>query len=368
MKKALVTGTTGQDGSYLIEFLLNKGYEVHGLKRRSSSFNTQRIDHIFKDPHEVKNNFFLHFGDLTDGANISRIIKSVNPDEIYNLGAQSHVAVSFELPLYTSDVNALGSLRILEAIRELNLDTKYYQASSSELYGLVQEIPQKESTPFYPRSPYAVSKLFAYWITVNYREAYDMYACNGILFNHESPRRGETFVTRKITRGIANISQGLQDCLYLGNLDSLRDWGHAKDYVEMQWLMLQQENPEDYVIATGLQYSVRKFLEWSALEAGIELSFEGKGANEIAIVSKILDPSISVQEGDVICKVDSKYFRPAEVESLLGDASKARNKLGWKPITSVKEMCSEMVKEDVENAKRFKLLRDNGFQDLSTLK
>ena len=363
MKKALITGVTGQDGSYLAEFLLEKGYEVHGIKRRSSSFNTQRIDHIFQDPHVENARFKLHYGDLTDSSNLTRILKEVQPDEVYNLGAQSHVAVSFESPEYTADVDAIGTLRLLEAIRFLGLEkkTKFYQASTSELYGLVQEIPQKESTPFYPRSPYAVAKMYAYWITVNYRESYGMYACNGILFNHESPRRGETFVTRKITRGLANIAQGLESCLYMGNMDALRDWGHAKDYVRMQWMMLQQEQPEDFVIATGVQYSVRQFIDWSAKELGITLRFEGVGENETAIVESIegdLAPALSV--GDVIVRIDPRYFRPAEVETLLGDPANAKNKLGWEPEITVQEMCAEMVSEDLKVAQRHALLKEHG--------
>ena len=367
-KKALITGITGQDGSYLAEFLLGKGYEVHGIKRRASSFNTQRIDHIFQDPHGLNNNLYLHYGDLTDSSNLTRILQEVGPDEVYNLGAQSHVAVSFDSPEYTADVDAMGTLRLLEAIRFLGLkDTKFYQASTSELYGLVQETPQSETTPFYPRSPYAVAKMYAYWITVNYREAYGMFACNGILFNHESPRRGETFVTRKITRGLANIAQGLESCLYLGNLDALRDWGHAKDYVRMQWMMLQNETPEDFVIATGVQYSVRQFIIWSAGELGIELSFEGCGEAEIARISSItgdLAPGLNV--GDVICKVDSRYFRPAEVETLLGDPSKAKRILGWEPSITVQEMCSEMVREDLRSAQRAVLLNSHGHHVPST--
>lgn len=363
-KVALITGITGQDGSYLAELLLGKGYAVHGIKRRASLFNTQRIDHIYEDPHVQNSNFTLHYGDLTDSSNLVRIIQEIQPDEIYNLGAQSHVAVSFESPEYTADVDAIGALRILEAIRLLGLQnkTRYYQASTSELYGLVQESPQKESTPFYPRSPYAVAKLYAYWITVNYREAYGIYACNGILFNHESPRRGETFVTRKITRGLANIAQGLENCLYLGNLDALRDWGHAKDYVKMQWLMLQQERPEDFVIATGVQYSVRQFVEWSAQELGINLRFEGSGEDQVAIVESIIgDSAPAVVPGDIIIKIDPRYFRPAEVETLLGDPSKAKEKLGWVPETTVQEMCVEMVAHDLVQAKRYALLARNGY-------
>lgn len=363
MKKALITGVTGQDGSYLAEFLLEKGYEVHGIKRRGSSLNTQRIDHIYEDPHVDNQRFSLHYGDLTDSTNLIRIIQEVQPDEVYNLGAQSHVAVSFESPEYTADVDAMGTLRLLEAIRICGLEkkTKFYQASTSELYGLVQETPQKETTPFYPRSPYAVAKLYAYWITKNYREAYGMYACNGILFNHESPRRGETFVTRKITRGLANISQGLEACLYLGNMDALRDWGHAKDYVRMQWMMLQQDKPEDFVIATGMQYSVRQFVYWSASELGITLRFEGKGVNEIAVVDKIEGNKVtSVKVGDVLVRVDPRYFRPAEVETLLGDPSYAKQRLGWEPEISTKVMCAEMVAEDLRVAQRHALLKAHG--------
>ncbi|HQR83282.1 MAG TPA: GDP-mannose 4,6-dehydratase, partial [Thiotrichales bacterium] len=333
-KKALITGITGQDGSYLAEFLLEKGYEVHGIKRRASLFNTQRIDHIYQDPHVDNKNLILHYGDLTDSSNLTRILQEVQPDEVYNLGAQSHVAVSFEAPEYTADVDAMGTLRLLEAIRFLGLEkkTKFYQASTSELYGLVQEIPQKETTPFYPRSPYAVAKMYAYWITVNYREAYGMYACNGILFNHESPRRGETFVTRKITRGLANIAQGLEKSLFMGNMDALRDWGHAKDYVRMQWMMLQQDTPEDFVIATGVQYSVRQFIEWSARELGVTLEFIGTGVDEKGIVKAIQgDKAPALKVGDIVVQVDPRYFRPAEVETLLGDPSKAKNKLGWVP-------------------------------------
>lgn len=365
MKKALITGVTGQDGSYLAEFLLEKGYEVHGIKRRASSFNTQRVDHIYEDPHVDNQHFILHYGDLTDTSNLVRIIQQVQPDEIYNLGAQSHVAVSFEAPEYTADVDAIGTLRILEAIRILGLEkkTRFYQASTSELYGLVQEIPQKETTPFYPRSPYAVAKMYAYWITVNYREAYGMYACNGILFNHESPRRGETFVTRKITRGLANIAQGLEPCLFMGNMDALRDWGHAKDYVRMQWMMLQQEQPEDFVIATGVQYSVREFITWSAKELGITLRFEGKGVDEVAVVAAIEgDNAPALKAGDVIVKVDPRYFRPAEVETLLGDPTKAKQKLGWVPEITTQQMCAEMVAEDLKAAKRHALLKQHGYE------
>lgn len=363
-KVALITGVTGQDGSYLAEFLLEKGYEVHGIKRRSSQFNTQRVDHIYQDPHIDNVRFKLHYGDLTDTSNLTRLLAEIRPDEVYNLGAQSHVAVSFEAPEYTADVDAIGTLRLLEAIRFLGLENKthFYQASTSELYGLVQEIPQKETTPFYPRSPYAVAKLYAYWITVNYREAYGIYACNGILFNHESPRRGETFVTRKITRGLANIAQGLEDCLYLGNMDALRDWGHAKDYVRMQWLMLQQEQPEDFVIATGVQFSVRQFVQWSAEHLGITLRFEGSGVDEVGIVESMSgDSAPALKVGDVIVRVDKRYFRPSEVETLLGDPSKAKQKLGWTPEITVQEMCAEMVAEDLQAAKRTALLKANGY-------
>lgn len=366
-KTALITGITGQDGSYLAEFLLEKGYEVHGIKRRASSFNTHRIDHIYQGPH-VKGDskrFTLHYGDLTDSSNLTRIIKEVQPDEVYNLGAQSHVAVSFDEPEYTADVDALGTLRLLEAIRFLGLEkkTKFYQASTSELYGLVQESPQNENTPFHPRSPYGIAKMYAYWITVNYREAYGIYACNGILFNHESPRRGETFVTRKITRGLANISQGLEESLFLGNLNALRDWGHAKDYVRMQWMMLQQEYPEDFVIATGIQYSVRQFVDWSARELGIELRWEGEGIDEKGIIKAIDgDDAPALQEGDVIVQVDPRYFRPAEVETLLGDPTKAKEKLGWVPEITVQQMCEEMIREDLKAAKRHALLKDHGHE------
>lgn len=364
MKKVLITGITGQDGSYLAEFLLEKGYEVHGIKRRASLFNTERVDHIYQDPHEKNPRFFLHYGDLTDASNLTRILKDVQPDEVYNLGAQSHVAVSFEAPEYTADVDAMGTLRLLEAIRFLGLEkkTRFYQASTSELYGLVQEIPQKETTPFHPRSPYAVAKMYAYWITVNYRESYGMFACNGILFNHESPRRGETFVTRKITRGIANIAQGLEHCLYIGNLDALRDWGHAKDYVRMQWMMLQQEKPDDFVIATGKQISVREFIRMSAQYAGIELEFSGEGVNEMATVVAVKgDDAPGVSVGDVIARVDPRYFRPAEVETLLGDPSKAKAKLGWEPEITVEDMCAEMVAADLTKAKQHALLKEHGF-------
>jgi GDPmannose 4,6-dehydratase len=351
-KVALITGITGQDGSYLAEFLLEKGYIVHGIKRRASLFNTQRVDHIYQDPHVNNASFKLHYGDLSDSSNLIRIIQETQPDEIYNLGAQSHVAVSFESPEYTSDVDGMGTLRILEAIRILGLEkkTRFYQASTSELYGLVQETPQRETTPFYPRSPYAVAKLYAYWITVNYREAYDMYACNGILFNHESPRRGETFVTRKITRGLANISQGLEDCLYMGNIDALRDWGHAKDYVRMQWMMLQQEQAEDFVIATGVQYSVRQFIEWTAEELGMSLRWEGEGIDEVGYWND-----------KPIVKIDPRYFRPTEVETLLGDPSKAKQKLGWVPEITVQEMCAEMVASDLAQAKQHALLKQHGY-------
>jgi GDPmannose 4,6-dehydratase len=363
-KVALITGVTGQDGSYLAELLLEKGYEVHGIKRRASSFNTERVDHIYQDAHEEKPKFFLHYGDLSDSSNLTRIIKDVQPDEVYNLGAQSHVAVSFECPEYTADVDAMGALRILEAIRFLGLEkkTRFYQASTSELYGEVQEIPQKETTPFHPRSPYAVAKMYAYWITVNYRESYGMYACNGILFNHESPRRGETFVTRKITRALANISQGLEKCLFLGNMDALRDWGHAKDYVRMQWMMLQQDKSEDFVIATGSQISVRDFVTLSAKELGITLEFSGEGVDETATVIAIEgDNANALNVGDVIVKVDPRYFRPAEVETLLGDPSKAKEKLGWVPEITVEEMCAEMVQNDLAKAKQHAILKSHGY-------
>ena len=367
-KIALITGITGQDGSYLAEFLLDKGYTVHGIKRRASSFNTHRVDHIYQDPHVDNARFKLHYGDLSDSSNLTRIIQQTQPDEIYNLGAQSHVAVSFESPEYTADVDGMGTLRILEAIRILGLEKKsrFYQASTSELYGLVQETPQKETTPFYPRSPYAVAKLYAYWITVNYREAYGMYACNGILFNHESPRRGETFVTRKITRGLANIHQGLEDCLYMGNIDALRDWGHAKDYVRMQWMMLQHEQPEDFVIATGVQYSVRQFIEWSAAELGMELRWGGQGVNEVGYWLNSPDSSLRAQRGNPspqpIVKIDPRYFRPAEVETLLGDPTKAKIKLGWMPEITAQEMCREMVANDLAQAKQHALLKRHGYQ------
>jgi GDPmannose 4,6-dehydratase len=364
-KVALITGITGQDGSYLAEFLLEKGYVVHGIKRRSSLFNTQRIDHIYEDPHIEDAHFKLHYGDLSDTSNLIRIVQETQPDEIYNLGAQSHVAVSFESPEYTADVDAMGTLRLLEAIRILGLEkkTRFYQASTSELYGLVQETPQKETTPFYPRSPYAVAKMYAYWITVNYREAYNIYACNGILFNHESPRRGETFVTRKITRGLANIALGLETCLYMGNIDALRDWGHAKDYVRMQWMMLQQSQPEDFVIATGLQFSVRQFIEWSAKELGITLQFEGKGLDEKAIVFKIEgDRAPGVKLGDIVVQINPRYFRPTEVDTLIGDPSKAKEKLGWVPEITAQEMCAEMVREDLERAIKASLLKKHGYK------
>jgi GDPmannose 4,6-dehydratase len=363
-KVALITGVTGQDGSYLAEFLLEKGYEVHGIKRRASSFNTQRVDHLYQDPHEANVNFHLHYGDLTDTSNLTRIIQQIQPDEVYNLGAQSHVAVSFESPEYTADVDAIGTLRLLEAIRFLGLEkkTRFYQASTSELFGEVQEIPQKETTPFYPRSPYACAKMYAYWITVNYRESYGMYACNGILFNHESPRRGETFVTRKITRAVANIAQGVEKCLYLGNMDALRDWGHAKDYVRMQWMMLQQDQAEDFVIATGKQISVREFVRMSAAEVGVTLEFKGEGVDEYAeVVAVEGDNAPAVKVGDVIVRVDPKYFRPAEVETLLGDPSKAKEKLGWTPEITVEEMCAEMVQNDLTNAKQHALLKKHGY-------
>jgi len=363
-KVALITGITGQDGSYLAELLLEKGYEVHGIKRRASSFNTERIDHIYQDAHDESPAFFLHYGDLTDTSNLTRILREVEPDEVYNLGAQSHVAVSFEAPEYTADADAMGTLRLLEAIRFLGFEKtcKFYQASTSELFGLVQETPQKETTPFHPRSPYAVAKMYAYWITVNYREAYGMYACNGILFNHESPRRGETFVTRKITRALANISQGLESCLYLGNMDALRDWGHAKDYVRMQWMMLQQDTPEDFVIATGKQISVREFVRLSALELGITLSFTGEGLDEVGTVAAIEGENASeVAVGDAIVKVDPRYFRPAEVETLLGDPTKAKEVLGWVPEITVEEMCAEMVLNDLNKAKQHALLKKHGY-------
>ena len=363
-KVALITGITGQDGSYLAEFLLEKGYMVHGIKRRASSFNTQRIEHIYQDPHIDNANFKLHYGDLSDTSNLVRIVQETQPDEIYNLGAQSHVAVSFESPEYTADVDALGTLRLLEAIRILGLEkkTRFYQASTSELYGLVQETPQKETTPFYPRSPYAVAKMYAYWICVNYREAYGIYACNGILFNHESPRRGETFVTRKITRGMANINQGLEDCLYMGNIDALRDWGHAKDYVRMQWMMLQQEQPEDFVIATGVQYSVRQFISWTAEALGMQLRWEGEGVNEVAYwTNRHCEQSEAISVSIPVVRIDPRYFRPTEVETLLGDPSKAKQKLGWVPELTAQEMCVEMVAHDLAQAKQHALLKANGY-------
>jgi GDPmannose 4,6-dehydratase len=362
-KVALITGITGQDGAYLAEFLLSKGYVVHGIKRRSSLFNTDRIDHLYKDPHVRDRRFILHYGDLTDSTNLIRIVQSIQPDEIYNLAAQSHVAVSFEEPEYTANADGIGALRLLEAIRICGLEkkTRFYQASTSELYGLVQEIPQKETTPFYPRSPYAVAKMYAYWITVNYREAYGIYACNGILFNHESPVRGETFVTRKITRALARIALGLQDCLYLGNLSALRDWGHAKDYVEMQWLMLQQQQPEDFVIATGVQYSVRQFVEIAANELGITLAFEGEGEKEIAKIKSVSNSDVKCKVGDVVVQVDPRYFRPTEVETLLGDPSKAKAKLGWTPKITFNELVTEMVQSDYESAKRDSLVKAHGF-------
>ena len=365
MKKALITGITGQDGSYLAEFLLNKGYEVHGIKRRASSLNTERIDHIYEDIHQKNNRLHLHYGDLTDSSNLTKILQDIRPDEVYNLGAQSHVAVSFESPEYTAEVDALGTLRLLEGIRLLGLEkkTRFYQASTSELYGEVQETPQNELTPFYPRSPYGVAKMYSYWIVVNYREAYNMYACNGILFNHESPRRGETFVTRKITRGLSNIAQGLENCLYLGNLDSKRDWGHAKDYVRMQWLMLQQNKPEDFVIATGTQISVRDFIIMSCNELGIEIEFQRSGKDEIGLVKNISGSDApNIAKGDIIVRVDPRYYRPAEVESLLGDSSKAKDKLGWYPKISVQEMCAEMIKSDLNKAKQNSLLKKHGHE------
>jgi GDPmannose 4,6-dehydratase len=364
MKRALITGITGQDGSYLAEFLLEKGYEVHGIKRRASMFNTGRIDHIFEDPHANAPRLHLHYGDLTDASNLTRVLSEVQPDEVYNLGAQSHVAVSFEAPEYTADVDALGTLRLLEAIRFLGLEktTRFYQASTSELFGLVQECPQRETTPFHPRSPYAVAKMYAYWITVNYREAYGMFACNGILFNHESPRRGETFVTRKITRGMSHVAQGLEPCLYMGNLDSKRDWGHAKDYVRMQWMMLQQDEPEDFVIATGKQYSVREFITWSAAELGVALRFEGEGVDEVAIVDAVEgEDAPAVKPGDVVVRIDPRYFRPAEVDTLLGDPARAKARLGWVPEITTQDLCAEMVAEDLKAAKCARLLSDHGY-------
>ncbi|WP_090201583.1 GDP-mannose 4,6-dehydratase [Yoonia tamlensis] len=363
MKRALITGVTGQDGSYLAELLLEKGYEVHGIKRRASQFNTARIDHIYQDPQTDNARFILHYGDLTDSSNLTRIIAQVQPDEVYNLGAQSHVAVSFEAPEYTADVDAMGTLRLLEAIRFLGLEkkTRFYQASTSELYGQVRESPQTEQTPFHPRSPYGVAKLFAYWTCVNYREAYGMYACNGILFNHESPRRGETFVTRKITRGLANVATGLQDCVYMGNIDALRDWGHARDYVRMQWLMLQQDTPEDFVIATGIQHSVRDFIRWAAAELGLELAFQGQGIHETATVTAVTsDRAASVKPGDVVMRIDPRYFRPAEVDTLLGDPAKAQTKLGWSPQITAQQMCAEMIHEDLQAARRHAFLKEHG--------
>ena len=363
-RTALLTGITGQDGSYLAELLLSKGYEVHGMKRRASSFNTQRIDHIYQDPHDPDPRLLLHYGDLSDGSCITRLLQEIQPDEIYNLGAQSHVAVSFEMPEYTANVDALGTLRVLEAIRLLGLErrTRFYQAGTSEMYGLVQETPQNERTPFHPRSPYGVAKAYAHWITVNYREAYGLYACNGILFNHESPRRGETFVTRKITRGLANIAQGLQHSLYLGNLDALRDWGHAKDYARMQWMMLQQEEPDDYVIATGVQHSVRDFVRWAAEGLGIMLQFEGHGVEERGLVKDVKgDMAPAVKPGDVIVAVDPRYFRPAEVDSLLGDPTKARVSLDWTPTITARDLCAEMIATDLEIARRHALLKAHGY-------
>ncbi|MBS0126236.1 GDP-mannose 4,6-dehydratase [Thetidibacter halocola] len=370
-KRALITGITGQDGSYLAEHLLDKGYEVHGIKRRASLFNTQRIDHIYQDPHEPNPKLVLHYGDLTDTSNLTRILRDVEPDEVYNLGAQSHVAVSFEAPEYTADVDAIGTLRLLEGLRFLGLEdrTRFFQASTSELYGLVRESPQSETTPFHPRSPYAVAKLYAYWICVNYREAYGIHASNGILFNHESPRRGETFVTRKITRGLANIAHGLEDCVYMGNIDALRDWGHARDYVRLMWMMLQQETPEDFVIATGVQHSVRDFITWSAAELGITLEFSGTGMDEIATVVAVTgDKAPAVSPGHVVMRVDPRYFRPAEVESLLGDPSKAQRKLGWKPEVTARQMCAEMVAADLKAAQRHALLKAHGHEVTAALK
>jgi len=367
-KVALITGVTGQDGAYLAEFLLKKGYEVHGIKRRSSLFNTDRIDHLYQDPHVDNRNFILHYGDLTDSTSLVRIMQKVQPDELYNLAAQSHVGVSFEEPEYTANADGIGALRLLEAIRILGLEkkTRFYQASTSELYGLVQEIPQKETTPFYPRSPYAVAKMYAYWITVNYREAYGMYACNGVLFNHESPVRGETFVTRKITRAISRIALGLQECLYLGNMSALRDWGHARDYVEMQWLMLQQSQAEDFVIATGVQYSVRQFVEFSAAELGVTLAFEGEAEAEVGRVVKVEPVNGELlarcKVGDVVVKVDPRYYRPTEVETLLGDPTKAKDKLGWTPRTTLRELVAEMVQSDYSAARRDSLVKEAGFK------
>lgn len=363
-KVALITGITGQDGAYLAEFLLKKGYQVHGIKRRASSLNTQRIDHIYQDPHVENKNFTLHYGDLTDSSNLTRILQDIQPDEVYNLAAQSHVAVSFEVPEYTADVVGIGTLRLLESIRLLGLEhkTRFYQASTSELFGEVQEVPQTETTPFYPRSPYAAAKLYAYWITINYREAYGMYACNGILFNHESPRRGETFVTRKITRGLSNIAQGLETCLYMGNISAKRDWGHALDYVKMQWLMLQQDHADDFVIATGKQYTVRDFIHKSAQALGINLSFKGKGQEEVGIIESITgDNAPALNVGDTIVRVDPRYFRPTEVETLLGDPKKAKDKLGWEPEITLDEMVQEMVAHDLNLAKQHALLKEHGY-------
>lgn len=366
MKKALITGITGQDGSYLAEFLLEKGYQVHGIIRRASTFNTNRIDHIFENIQKKHARLILHYGDLTDSSSIIRLIGDIKPDEVYNLAAQSHVAVSFESPEYTADVVALGTLRMLEAIRLTKLEKKirFYQASTSELYGLVQETPQQETTPFYPRSPYAISKMFSYWITVNYREAYGMFACNGILFNHESPRRGGTFVTRKITRVLANIAQGLEKCLYMGNINAKRDWGHAKDYVKMQWLMLQHNEPTDFVIATGVQHSVRQFIIWAAEELGLKLKFQGNGFDEVAVVENVSGEAEKfVSVGDIIMKIDPRYFRPSEVETLLGNATKARKELDWLPTIGAKELCKEMVQHDLANAKRVRILKEHGINE-----
>ncbi|MBL8315112.1 MAG: GDP-mannose 4,6-dehydratase [Rubrivivax sp.] len=364
MKRALITGVTGQDGAYLAQLLLDKGYMVHGIKRRASLFNTDRVDHLYQDPHVDNQRFKLHYGDLTDSTNLIRIVQETQPDEIYNLGAMSHVAVSFEQPEYVADADGIGTLRLLESIRILGLQkkTRFYQASTSELYGLVQEVPQKETTPFYPRSPYAVAKLYAYWITVNYREAYGLYACNGILFNHESPLRGETFVTRKITRAMARIALGLQDCVHLGNLSALRDWGHARDYVLMQWMMLQQDQPEDFVIATGVQYSVRQFVERAAAELGITIAFQGQGESEIGVVAQVKGDKAKCKPGDVIVRVDPRYFRPTEVETLLGDPSKAKARLGWEPSTTFEELVREMVQADYTAARRDSLVKLAGFQ------
>lgn len=362
-KTALITGITGQDGAYLAELLLAKGYVVHGLKRRSSSFNTSRIDHLYVDPHEGDGRFHLHYGDLTDATNLIRVVQETQPDEIYNLGAQSHVMVSFETPEYTANADAIGTLRLLEAIRILKMEdkTRFYQASTSELYGKVQAVPQNEDTPFYPRSPYGAAKLYAYWIAVNYRESYGIHASNGILFNHESPRRGETFVTRKITRGLANIAMGLEECLYMGNIDSLRDWGHAKDYVRMQWMMMQQDTAEDFVIATGVQYSVRDFITWSAKELGVSLEFSGEGIDETATVTAVTgDKAPRIAVGDVVMRIDPRYFRPAEVETLLGNPAKAKARLGWTPEITVQEMCAEMVESDLKTARRHALLKEHG--------